>query len=61
MKKFLLFGGYNYYPLGGWSDFLSSSDTIEEVQKKLNNFSGDWWHIVDTSTGKIVKSNGGLG
>lgn len=28
----MVFGGLEYYPHGGWDDFLSSFDTIEEAK-----------------------------
>ena len=32
MKRFLVFGGEDYYPHGGWGDFIDSFDTIEEAK-----------------------------
>lgn len=53
MKRFLLFAGDSYYPIGGWRDIKGSADTIEEAQKLNNNYY-DWWHIVDSVSGDIV-------
>lgn len=47
MKQFLLFGGDNYYPSGGWGDFKGSFDTVSEAVESRGG--GDWWHIVDNS------------
>lgn len=60
MKRYLLFTGDNYYPAGGFHDADGFFDTIEEAKdhivtdliKYVPNF--NWWHIVDTETGKIV-------
>lgn len=67
MKKFLLFAGAHYYPSGGWGDFRGAFDTVEDaVHATLPNetltgldyalqFRPDWWHVVDTTTGAIVR------
>jgi len=34
-KRFLLFAGQNYYPDGGWHDFVKSFDTYEEADRYL--------------------------
>lgn len=61
--KYLLFGGEFYYAKGGFHDFIISSDDlgtlIEPARKTAEDTvchfeSLDWWHIVDSETGKIV-------
>jgi hypothetical protein len=52
MKRFLLFAGDNYYPEGGWDDFINSFDTLEEVE--LNLGVCDWFHVVDSTTGEKI-------
>ena len=47
MKRYLLFRGDQWYPLGGWDDFFGSYDTIEEAKAAGRACSHDWWHIVD--------------
>lgn len=32
MKRFLVFAGSNYYPCGGWSDFVGAYDSLEEAR-----------------------------
>lgn len=54
MKRYLLFAGESYYPVGGWKDFVDSYDTIEEAVS-YGRAAGDWWHVVDSATGKIVE------
>lgn len=60
MKRYLLFIGYNYYPCGGWSDFKETFNTLLECEEylcilKANERCKDWFQIVDTQTGLIVK------
>ena len=52
MKRYLLFGGQNYDPNGGWGDFIADGDDAEEIlaHRPLT----EWWHIVDTETREIV-------
>ena len=64
MKRYLLFCGFAFYPLGGWWDFEGSFDSITEAwaeyRSKMNE-SGeplDWAHIIDTESGECVKSEG---
>lgn len=57
MKKYLLFAGDNYYPMGGFDDFRGDFDTIELAEQHLKAcFSDvDWAHIVDRDTRVIIK------
>lgn len=49
MKRFLLFYGDTYYPLGGWRDFHGSFETFEDADvASLKGEAWDWRHIVDT-------------
>ena len=50
----LLFAGYNYYPSGGWSDFVDSFQTKEEALEKLLKINKDWWQMVDATTLRII-------
>lgn len=53
MKRYLVFRSDYYYPSGGWNDFRTSVDTLEEAEKyPVAGF--DWMHIVDTQTMEIV-------
>lgn len=53
MKRYLLFGGDYYYPRGGWSDFIESADTLEEIRASLDDWldrEHKWFHVIDTTT-----------
>lgn len=56
MPRYLLFGGDQYYPEGGWHDFRGGFDTVEEAWRGAAR-GWDWWHIVDTSSGEIVEDH----
>ncbi len=51
MKKYLLFGGSQYYPLGGWGDFAGSFDTIDLAVIHAAGEGWDWWQVIDSETG----------
>ena len=49
MKQFLLFAGDDYYPAGGWDDFIASFDLQKEAEDFMYqcNTRYDWYHIID--------------
>ncbi len=54
VKRFVLFAGSDYYPSGGWDDFRSSHDTIEEAIAAAalpHRWGTDWWQVVDIQNG----------
>ena len=51
---FLLFTGYNYYPIGGFDDFAGVYATLDEAKIAANDRSGDWAHIVEWYNGAVV-------
>jgi len=52
---FLLFGGQDFYPNGGWGDFLGSFPTPYEALAEIGSRDGlDWWHVVDTTTDSAI-------
>jgi cellobiose phosphorylase len=53
MKRYIVFSGDNYYPIGGWEDFKDSFNTLEEAREYQSNMP-DWFHIVDLQTMEIV-------
>ena len=62
MERYMVFGGDEYYPVGGMNDFIGSfmfmKDAILEMNRKhevLNNeFVNDWAHIYDLIECAIV-------
>jgi hypothetical protein len=57
MKRYLLFAGENYYPLGGWFDYEVSFDTVDEAIAAVPA-SAEWWHVVDTQSAYITARGG---
>ena len=59
-RRFCIFGGHDYYPLGGWHDFRLSRDTLEEAVRAANDLSTgddpsiDWWQIFDLQERRVV-------
>lgn len=45
MEPYLVFGGMNDSPSGGWGDFVGSADTMDDALALVQpDFY--WWHIV---------------
>lgn len=64
MKRYALFVGDFYEPIGGWQQFVDSYDTVDEAVKEA--FKRDtkrapkkWWHVIDLSTGKDMAEGAG--
>ena len=65
MKNYLLFAGEDYYPDGGFKDFLGDFDSIDdaklflETNPKTNptGLSIDWWHIFSLKDARIVEAD----
>lgn len=45
--RYITFGGWNYYPDGGWEDYQGSFETLSEACGALATQQYDWWHVVD--------------
>lgn len=57
-KRYWLFAGNMYYPLGGMDDFESSFDTVDEaIQAHVptNDPSGEWAEVFDSDNMVIEK------
>jgi hypothetical protein len=54
IKRYVVFAGSNFYPRGGWDDFQSSHDSLEEALAAPRR--GDWFQVVDLTTGGILES-----
>lgn len=52
MKRYLTFGGSNYYPCGGMGDFIESFDNLEDAKQSVLNIF-DWCQILDNQTGTV--------
>ena len=53
-KRFLLFSGANYYPVGGWDDFKGAFDTVKEATDEGYRKGDDWFHVVDRETLELM-------
>lgn len=62
MKHFLVFGGYYGDWDSGWHTMLMQCDNMTEVKEFLDDWYGDfkWYHVVDSSTGKIFMESPSL-
>lgn len=64
MKRFLLFDGSTYYPVGGFCDFVNDFDSEDEAKAAAHKRCEggriwevpDWHQIVDTAEG--IKQEG---
>ena len=52
MKRYLLFGGDDYYPAGGWGDFLGDFDSVPDAVAAAAShpMKPQWAEVVDTET-----------
>lgn len=66
MKRYLLFAGHHYYPIGGRHDFQQDFDTVAEAiawikheKQSMEEYYGhlDWWHVVDSTDFMVVKTH----
>ena len=58
MKRFLVFCGEDYYPGGGFQDYVGSADTMNDamaliIKDKTVNQS-EWSDIVDSTTEETI-------
>ena len=55
MRRYATFCGDDYYPLGGFDDYVNSYDTMgDALQFAVNLDCYNWWHIVDIDKSTIV-------
>ena len=63
MERFLVFAGSDYYPAGGWHDFIGDFANYDEAKAKAMLYHDQrpvgkdrlWWaHIVDLVNLKII-------
>lgn len=55
MRRYLLFSGADYYPGGGFEDFVDSFDTVENAMMAYEPNSHTWAQVVDGETGEILE------
>lgn len=54
-KRYLVFAGDYYYPLGGWGDFYDAFDTVEQAVECINGPAvNEWAEVVDGLTQKRI-------
>ena len=60
LEKFALFAGQNYYPGGGWEDFVGMYESLEEAREAFYKSGKDsvipyeWGHVVDLENQVVV-------
>lgn len=54
-KRYLVFGCFTYYPLGGLDDLLDTFDSIDECHGLINNDVYDYYYIYDRIEGVKVE------
>jgi hypothetical protein len=62
-KRYALFAGSNYYPSGGWGDFVKAAYTVDELKltdHEIEENWYDWCHIVDLDREMIIETKGNL-
>lgn len=55
-RRFMLFGGDNYYPSGGIDDLHGSYHSLEAAMMHATTWFYDdytWWNIIDLEAGKM--------
>lgn len=61
MKRFLLFSFPEFYPSGGFEDFVECFDTIEDAKEYHESHNVDYYkeiyHIYDLELKKIIYKN----
>lgn len=56
VKRYLVFATMDYYPSGGWGDFVAAFDTIEDARQEAlaSKHADKSTHIVDVAQLKEV-------
>jgi len=57
-KRYLVFGYDQYYPGGGWSDFVGASDTPEGAEKLIAEDENhcDFYETIDLAEKGIINA-----
>ena len=54
MKRYAVFAFDTYYPGGGWSDFVTSHDSVAAATAAATASGRDHWEIIDLQSGETV-------
>jgi hypothetical protein len=54
--RYFLFAGKDYYPGGGWADFVDYYGSVEEAMKAGMSPKYDWMQVVDTQAVEVKRS-----
>ena len=57
--RYLVFGGEAYYPFGGWADFITSTDNLEDAIKLASHEDDSFGQVIDKLDLSIVFKRGG--
>ena len=60
VRRFVLFAGDHYYPIGGWEDRKGSFDTADEAKAAYTPCEYGWAHVADLQADAIVAHQEGL-
>ncbi len=58
MKRYAVFNGDCYYPMGGWADLFDTYETLAEAEEAYSNLSVgamQWAQLVDMAEDDILK------
>lgn len=58
--RFMLFGGSNFYPAGGWGDYQSMHTSAGAALDAASSAASewDWWQIVDLQSQTVIRRKG---
>lgn len=60
IRRYVAFAYYQYYPSGGWGDFVGSFDLEQEAIQAGLASDRDNVQVVDTYTQKVIELTNGL-
>lgn len=51
---YIYFAGDNYYPGGGWNDFIKFVSSVEEARELFKTSNYTWGHVVEMGRGIVA-------
>jgi hypothetical protein len=54
MNRYLVFACDNYYPAGGWDDFVGDFEDKAAAFAAAKKAKRDWWQVIDSTTKEEV-------